>query len=497
MKSKTLNSHNKKETKKPHMIPLLSLAVIASFSLALWTISILDWEDRVTIYRGLLLSAYGAVFFTSSYSLINHVTQRTNYGLKLCKKYKLSTADVLDTSNKIVSAVQALLSCLTGIIIICYSCPRNLLKTSHYISEAYAWFGASYFMYDIWSMYQVYYHATQSNMQQNGEYDIWSMYQVYYHATQSNMQQNGELKIKKTKDKESAGKFWYYIKTNPVIVGHHLFIGLFGFSVIVYLRGGLGDCVFGYVYLMEASTPFVSLRGILARMNLKTSRLYVANGLLMLAVFFLCRIAMFPYVMYLYAAATDLDYVSALISLPRGCKATMAILVLPQVYWFYLMMKGATKILKFRMVSSTTTPLRVIARERRIILARCITDRANLFSELYEKHKTRLQIVLVNIGTHLPHIVDVKWDTDYIVKTSGIDEVGGPIFRITLFVENFNDTKQENEIDKIDFSCTCQELQDLVYRLKEAARHCQKIAEDLVYRLKEAARHCQKIAVGH
>lgn len=64
-------------------------------------------------------------------------------------------------------------------------------------------------------------------------YDIWSMYQVYYHATQSNMQQNGELKIKKTKDKESAGKFWYYIKTNPVIVGHHLFIGLFGFSVIV------------------------------------------------------------------------------------------------------------------------------------------------------------------------------------------------------------------------------------------------------------------------
>lgn len=84
------------------MIPLLSLAVIASFSLALWTISILDWEDRVTIYRGLLLSAYGAVFFTSSYSLINHVTQRTNYGLKLCKKYKLSTADVLDTSNKLV-----------------------------------------------------------------------------------------------------------------------------------------------------------------------------------------------------------------------------------------------------------------------------------------------------------------------------------------------------------------------------------------------------------
>lgn len=111
---------------------------------------------------------------------------------------------------RIVSAVQALLSCLTGIVIICYSCPRNLLKTSHYISEAYAWFGASYFMYDIWSMYQVYYHA---NMVTNA----------------TSLQQNGDTK----KKKQDTGKFWYYVKNNPVIVGHHLFIGLFGFSVIV------------------------------------------------------------------------------------------------------------------------------------------------------------------------------------------------------------------------------------------------------------------------
>ncbi|KRT80815.1 hypothetical protein AMK59_5041 [Oryctes borbonicus] len=316
------------------MVPLLSLSVILSLGVGLWTISVLDWEDRVTIYRGLLLSAYGAVFFTSLYSLINHVTQRTGYGQKLVKKYKLSTADVLDASNKIVSAVQALLSCLTGIVIICYSCARNLLKTSHYISEAYAWFGASYFMYDIWSMYQVYYHASQSNSIQAS-------------------QQNGDIKSKKTK--QDTGKFWYYVRTNPVIIGHHLFIGLFGFSVIVYLRGGLGDCVFGYVYLMEASTPFVSLRGILARMNLKTTRLYMVNGLLMLVVFFLCRIAMFPYVMYLYAKAADLDYLSAIASLPRGCKATMSILILPQVYWFYLMMRGATKILKIRIVVNSTT----------------------------------------------------------------------------------------------------------------------------------------------
>lgn len=39
-----------------------------------------------------------------------------------------------------------------------------------------------------------------------------------------------------------------------------------------YLRGGLGDCFFGYIYLMEASTPFVSLRGILSKIGLKNSK---------------------------------------------------------------------------------------------------------------------------------------------------------------------------------------------------------------------------------
>lgn len=75
-----------------------------------------------------------------------------------------------------------------------------------------------------------------------------------------------------------------------------------------YLRGGLGDCVFGFVYLMELSTPFVSLRGILSKMGLKTSKLYVINGLIMLGSFFFCRVAMFPYVCYMYSQVVGLPY---------------------------------------------------------------------------------------------------------------------------------------------------------------------------------------------
>ncbi|VVC91942.1 unnamed protein product [Leptidea sinapis] len=139
--------------------------------------------------------------------------------------------------------------------------------------------------------------------------------------------------------------FFAYCKHEPVILMHHLFIGGFGFLVIVYLRGGLGDCVFGFVYLMEVSTPFVSARGILSRMRLKSSRLYVVNGLLMLATFLVCRVLSLPYVCLLYSRAIRLPYLEAISSLPLGCKVSICILLLPQLYWFYLMSSGALKML--------------------------------------------------------------------------------------------------------------------------------------------------------
>ena len=54
-------------------------------------------------------------------------------------------------------------------------------------------------------------------------------------------------------------------------------------------------------FLMEASTPFVSLRAVLARMEMKKTRLYVFNGIAMNVVFFFCRILVFPYIYYKFA----------------------------------------------------------------------------------------------------------------------------------------------------------------------------------------------------
>lgn len=81
-----------------------------------------------------------------------------------------------------------------------------MLKTSHYISEAYAWFGAAYFLYDIWSMYVVHVAEEAQTIQQNGD-----VVRIMHKDT---------------------GKFFDYLIKNPIIVVHHVFIGGFGFLFI-------------------------------------------------------------------------------------------------------------------------------------------------------------------------------------------------------------------------------------------------------------------------
>lgn len=103
--------------------------------------------------------------------------------------------------------------------------------------------------------------------------------------------------------------FMTWICKSPLMVFHHLFIGWYGLLVITYLRGALGDCVLSFFYIMELSTPFVSLRSILATMNLKNTRLYVVNGLTMLAFFFIFRICIIPYAFYWYASFANVSII--------------------------------------------------------------------------------------------------------------------------------------------------------------------------------------------
>lgn len=58
---------------------------------------------------------------------------------------------------------------------------------------------------------------------------------------------------------------------------------------------------------MELSTPFVSFRSILSIMGLKDTNWYIINGLTMLVLFFICRVAIGPYVLILYANVVNMS----------------------------------------------------------------------------------------------------------------------------------------------------------------------------------------------
>ena len=103
--------------------------------------------------------------------------------------------------------------------------------------------------------------------------------------------------------------------------------------------------------MMEFSTPFVSLRSILSTLGMKESQPYIINGLVMLGSFFVCRVLMWPYVMWRYSVEINATIWQAITGLPIGCIIGILILFLPQIYWFFLLIKGAIKVIKIFSIS--------------------------------------------------------------------------------------------------------------------------------------------------
>lgn len=157
---------------------------------------------------------------------------------------------------------------------------------------------------------------------------------------------NGELSFFTaiTVKDQKLPSFWDFIKFTKLMVFHHMFIGTYGLVVISSWRGGLGDCVFSFMFMMEMSTPFVSIRAVLSILNLKRSKLYVINGLLMITTFFVFRILMLPTVLFFYSTTVNLPFIQAVLNLPVGCKISIVALFLPQFYWFNLMLRAAMRV---------------------------------------------------------------------------------------------------------------------------------------------------------
>uniref|UniRef100_A0A182MXI7 TLC domain-containing protein n=1 Tax=Anopheles dirus TaxID=7168 RepID=A0A182MXI7_9DIPT len=337
---------------------------IGSFALACASLSTLNPSDRISVQKGALLISLGFVYFVALTEFLNKLLLKTALGHNFVKRYRLRVSDVLDITNKLVSAVQAAFSCLAGLFVCRWSCPLNFLHASHFLSESYAWFAASYFFYDLWSMYKIY--AAEAAIKLKAK--LLGLQADNNNGDAANGAAKGAKAVAVAEqthdaldDIPSVGRgtlsfvnpckvgipsFAKYLASHPLMVFHHLFIGSYGLVVISYLRGGLGDCVFSFMYMMELSTPFVSFRSILSVMGLKQTKLYVINGLVMLVTFFWCRVFLMPYVCYYYSQVVSKPFFEAVWNLPWGCKVSILALFLPQLYWFRLMVRGAVKAMK-------------------------------------------------------------------------------------------------------------------------------------------------------
>ncbi|KAM7349985.1 ceramide synthase isoform 1-T2 [Cochliomyia hominivorax] len=361
---------------------------IGSISLALGSLlQIPNTTDRISAQRGLFLTSLGFIYFISLTDFCNKYLLETKHGIKFRKKYRLMMSDVMDMTNKIVSAIQATFSFLVGLIVCKSTCSKTFIYASHCLMEGYGWFGTAYFMYDIWSMYQVHtqkiadklklmkltssasFTPKPLNGQSNGG--------LYDKHIASTFNANGQRLVALEKDFTNNDKngneedmqhvrhhedeiydydgetvqipengkwgFLKYVFTHPVMMIHHIFVGTVGFLVVTYIRGG-GHCIYSYMFMMEFSTPFVSLRSILSTLGMKESQPYIVNGLVMLGSFFVCRVLMWPYVMWRYSVEINATIWQAMSGLPIGCIIGILILFLPQLYWFFLLIKGAIKV---------------------------------------------------------------------------------------------------------------------------------------------------------
>ncbi|MCI4391454.1 hypothetical protein PGIGA_G00134600 [Pangasianodon gigas] len=102
------------------------------------------------------------------------------------------------------------------------------------------------------------------------------------------------------------------------------------------------------------------------------------------------------------------------------------------------------------------------------------SERVDAFYELYQKSKTNLEKLLSSIDRCPPHITDVSWRLDYCIKNSHVHKVNQPSYLISFNTENGENTGASSELN---FSCTLEQLQDLVGKMKDAAKSVERATQ--------------------
>lgn len=123
-----------------------------------------------------------------------------------------------------------MLSSTAGFIVCQHSCRLSFLRASHFMSDAYAWFGAAYFLYDIWWMFKVYTQKLKDHEHSNS---LENIKEKLLDSNDGNHQTNQNCLIENFTKKPIEISFIQFCRSHPVMLIHHTFLASFGLIVIV------------------------------------------------------------------------------------------------------------------------------------------------------------------------------------------------------------------------------------------------------------------------
>jgi len=97
------------------------------------------------------------------------------------------------------------------------------------------------------------------------------------------------------------------------------------------------------------------------------------------------------------------------------------------------------------------------------------SDRIKLIVDGYEKHKASMRSSLSRTGSSPPQIVDVSWRLDYSIKNNHLSKDSHAVYLINL------KTEKDERLQDVQLACTQTQLQDLVYKLRDACKSLERI----------------------
>ncbi|XP_022341253.2 ceramide synthase-like [Crassostrea virginica] len=243
----------------------------------------------------------GCIFFPACFTVIRFLLYNF-YGSQL------TDGDVHNVTEKCVSSIQAAMATVVGFLI-AIKCQKDILMDRHWLTNAYAIFGVPYFTYDTVAMYFTF---------------------IY-----SNPEVQSKPFLHRIRD---------FAENSKAMLIHHLILPLILFPSIIFFRRGLGDFFVGVLYMCEFTIPFISARMILAQLQMKHTWYYIVVGLLMIASFLVSRVLVFPFLYWKYAVYADLPLGQVPQRIPLKCNLGCLIILLPQLYWLFLMVRGAGRV---------------------------------------------------------------------------------------------------------------------------------------------------------